>query len=276
MSPTVRPPATGRSPDDPARHPLRPRPRGPDDRPGPADGPDQHRPGAAPDAGRGRRGAREARPAVAGPAAALAGAVAAVLRRRDARAAAAARREPGPPRSYELPAARLLLARGDLAPLVPQALRRRVRAERRAALAAAAERVRRRAGRGRTGAAPRRAGASAGRAALRRRGRAAVLRGLPDGRRRGAVRWIGHRRRAPPTTTRPSSPRSWRSGPTPSFPGGAPAWWRPPPGMLARMRERTDPWIDGRTREVPDGRDLVPADVDLTKPWPWRAEPGDA
>jgi hypothetical protein len=48
--------------------------------------------------------------------------------------------------------------------------------------------------------------------------------------------------------------------------------------MLARMRERADPWIDGRARDIPDGRDLVPTDVDLTQPWPWpwRAGPGDA
>lgn len=48
-----------------------------------------------------------------------------------------------------------------------------------------------------------------------------------------------------------------------------PDWWVPPPGLLQKARERTDAWIDGRTREWPNVRDLIP-DTDYAVPWPWR------
>jgi hypothetical protein len=45
--------------------------------------------------------------------------------------------------------------------------------------------------------------------------------------------------------------------------------------MFKAVRERTDPWLAGKTKGLPDTRDLVPPDIDFTKPWPWRVESTD-
>lgn len=57
--------------------------------------------------------------------------------------------------------------------------------------------------------------------------------------------------------------------PYPQYPLGGPDWWLPPPGSVAAMRPRLDPWIDGKVKDMPSADDLVP-DIDLTQPWPWR------
>jgi hypothetical protein len=202
------------------------------------------------------------------PREALLDTVAGILRRRAARAAAAGGWGLGPLERYHLPAARLLMERRELVPLVPDALRRRVRAERREARAAAAERLRR---------------AEAERARRREqrqreqdeswRNKSALSALYYEVRNAAHAQWF-----TDVTGPYMDTPR-WAAfeeeWPLPPLWQGVPGWWRPPPGTLERMRERTDAWIDGKCKDHPDGRDLVP-DVDLTQPWPWRAEPADA
>ena len=37
---------------------------------------------------------------------------------------------------------------------------------------------------------------------------------------------------------------------------------------MAKLR----PWFAGRERQQPDFRELVPAGIDFTRPWPWRED----
>jgi hypothetical protein len=198
------------------------------------------------------------------PRGALLDVVAAVLHRRWCRAAAPGRWSFGSPARHRLPAARLLLREPALAPLVPEALRREVRAERRRADAEALERRRRE---------------------LREEQR---RRRTEEGWRRRqeqqierqclfelyAATWTRAREARVPAHAggRDDAPEyrafveRW---PRPS--AGPPGWWRPPPRVLPAAVERFRPYWVGKAAR-PEIQDLLPRDVAYGKPWPWRAE----
>jgi len=197
------------------------------------------------------------------PREALLHAVAACLRRRGARAAAASRWAQEPIGSYLLPAARLLMA-ADLTALVPKNLRRTVREEHNRRLAAAAARARQR------------------QEEVERKRRAEQRMHEQEEKRRNAsaqmqiycaARMAAHQAHFAGKTDIYES-AAWEpflaAWPYPKYPLGGPDWWLPPPGSVEAMRPRLDPWLDGKIRDMPSADDLVP-DIDLTKPWPWRA-----
>ena len=198
------------------------------------------------------------------PRRALLDVVAAVLQRRQARAAGPGRRPVAPLAAFRLPAAHLLLRERALVPLVPRAIRREIAAERRRAEAAAAERRRRR------------------------------LEAAEAGRREEELR----RRRAEAYRLKSAMPFAYAECrlaasaarfpvyseglyDTPAFaafleawplPDHRPSWWRPPPGMLEQVEARLTPWLAGKVRQPPDFRALVPTGIDFAQPWPWRAD----
>lgn len=191
---------------------------------------------------------------------------AAVLRRREFRAAGPSRMQVATLDRFRLPAARLLLQARELASYVPASLRRRIAAEQRDRREAAAARAQQRL-------------AHVEREQQREaRIQAADLARLRD----FAMLALYAEIRMVATSARfPQLDREVLNSPAFEsflaewpYPGERPAWWQPQPGALDAAVELVRPWLDGKTRESPDLRHLVPK-VDFAQPWPWRAEPAD-
>jgi hypothetical protein len=202
------------------------------------------------------------------PAASLLDVVAAILRRRDARAAAAARMPTEPLQSYRLASARLLARRPDLARIVPQRLRRQITAD---------ERKRREAAE---------AAARLRQAAIERelqreaRVQAAELARLQD---LARLHLYFDARVAATAARFPKLDRDALNSPAFAafmeewpYPADRPRWWQPPPGALDEAVELLRPWVAGKTRASPRLDHLIPRGIDYSQPWPWRRKPTDA
>jgi hypothetical protein len=202
------------------------------------------------------------------PAASLVDVVAAILRRRDARAAAAARMPIEPLQSYRVPAARLLARRADLARVVPQGLRRQIAAD---------ERKRREA----ADAAARLRQAAAERERQREaRVNAAELARLQD---LARLHLYFDARVAATAARFPKLDRDTLNSAEFAdfmlewpYPADRPSWWQPPPGALDAAVELIRPWVIGKTRECPRLEHLLPRKINYSQPWPWRREPTNA
>ena len=197
------------------------------------------------------------------PAAMLLDVVAAVLRRRDFRDASRSRWPVGPLGQYRLAAARLLMSRKELVELVPDKLRRAVRAEQREAAAAAAEcrrakqaeveRARRREQRQRE-------------QDEARLDRTAMSIAYYDTRMVVCSQRFDAKIGFDSPEYRAFFEVEW---PTVSFAEGYPSWWSMPPDLLKAYRARLDPWLCGQAKEMPDCRDLL-VGMDLRDGWPKR------
>src|SRR3954452_23775664 len=172
---------------------------------------------------------------------------AAVLQRRELRAAAPGRRSVGPLERYHLPAARLLLRERELARFVPAGLRHQVKAEERAREEAARQAVQQRIDE-----------AERARRAVERWQAAEFKRVAAS-----AMQWLYSEARWRAMAVRGADfEAEWPD------PKARPDWWLLPPDVLVAAVEMWRPYIDGKAKR-PAIEHLLP-DIDYSKLWPWR------
>lgn len=190
--------------------------------------------------------------------------VAAVLQRRELRAAAPGWRPVGSLDRYRLPAARMLMQRRELAKYVPPAVRRQIQAE---------EREREKAGRQRI---QDRLDEEERDRQADERHRAAAYKRIAD----FATMHLYFEFRCRAMEARCPRPRGEDFYQSPAYAAFAaewpdtsnrPTWWRLPPEVLEAAVKLLRPWLNGKAK-MPSIEHLLSIDVDYTKPWPWRAD----
>jgi hypothetical protein len=184
------------------------------------------------------------------PCEALLDVTAAVLQRRELRAAAPGRRSVGPLERYRLSAALLLMQEAALSRYVPLAVRRQIQAEIREREKAAQQRVQDRLDREEC---YRRA---------EERWQASEFKRVAD----SVTAWLYAEARWRAMAIRGADPGAEWPGPN-----DRPDWWLLPPDVLAAAVELWRPYLAGKANVRPAIEHLLP-DIDYSKPWLWRAD----